>query len=61
MTNKRERASTTRVLTDPPVSSKTVSWEQPPDLGPAFRLPTELSADFFKGGRRQPRLDRREL
>ena len=29
------------------------------DLSAAFELPTSLSPDFFKGGRRQPRLHKR--
>jgi len=33
--------------------------EQPRSLGDAFRLLGALSADFFKSGRRQPKLDRR--
>jgi antitoxin VapB len=34
--------------------------EPPQSLGEAFRLLTELSPDFFKGGRRQPKLDKRQ-
>ena len=33
--------------------------ERPENLGEAFRLLTDLSPDFFKGGRRQPKLDKR--
>lgn len=33
--------------------------EQPQNLRDAFRILTELSSDFFKGGRRQPKLDKR--
>ncbi|MGO8819464.1 MAG: antitoxin [Terriglobia bacterium] len=32
--------------------------EQPANLGVAFELLTGLSSDFFKGGRRQPQLDK---
>jgi antitoxin VapB len=33
--------------------------ERPGDLSAAFELLTGLSPDFFKGGRRQPKLDKR--
>jgi len=33
--------------------------ERQPDLSAAFDLLTGLSADFFKGGRRQPKIDKR--
>ena len=33
--------------------------EQPANLAAAFDLLAGLSPDFFKGGRRQPRLDKR--
>ena len=33
--------------------------EQPANLRAAFDLLAGLSTDFFKGGRRQPRLDKR--
>ena len=33
--------------------------ERPADLAAAFDLLTSLSPDFFKGGRRQPKLDKR--
>jgi len=33
--------------------------ERQEDLSAAFGLLTSLSPDFFKGGRRQPKLDRR--
>jgi antitoxin VapB len=34
--------------------------EQPESLRDAFRSLTELSDDFFKGGRRQPKIDKRQ-
>ena len=33
--------------------------EQPANLAAAFDLLTGLSPDFFRGGRRQPKLDKR--
>ncbi len=33
--------------------------EQPGNLAAAFDLLSDLSADFFKDGRRQPKLDKR--
>jgi hypothetical protein len=33
--------------------------ERQADLSAAFELLTGLSRDFFKGGRRQPKLDKR--
>ncbi len=33
--------------------------EQPGNLAPAFDLLAGMSSDFFKGGRRQPKLDKR--
>jgi antitoxin VapB len=33
--------------------------ERPANLSAAFELLTGLSPDFFKGGRRQPKLDKR--
>jgi antitoxin VapB len=33
--------------------------EQPANLSAAFDLLAGLSPDFFKGGRRQPKLDKR--
>jgi len=33
--------------------------EQPTNLAAAFGLLTRLSSDFFKGGRRQPKIDKR--
>jgi antitoxin VapB len=33
--------------------------EAPQNLAPAFELLAGLSRDFFKGGRRQPKLDQR--
>ncbi len=33
--------------------------ERPQNLAPAFQLLTTLSAGFFKGGRRQPKLQKR--
>lgn len=33
--------------------------EAPKNLAPAFDLLTGMSRDFFKGGRRQPKRDRR--
>ena len=33
--------------------------ERPANLSPAFELLTGLSPDFYKGGRRQPKLDKR--
>ena len=33
--------------------------ERPANLSAAYELLTSLSADFFKGGRRQPKLDKR--
>jgi antitoxin VapB len=33
--------------------------ERPANLSTAFELLTGLSPDFFKGGRRQPKLDKR--
>jgi virulence-associated protein VagC len=33
--------------------------ERQADLSAAFELLTGLSPDFFKGGRRQPKLDKR--
>jgi antitoxin VapB len=36
-----------------------VPGEQPGNFHDAFRLLAELSADFIKGGRRQPKLDKR--
>jgi hypothetical protein len=33
--------------------------ERPENLSAAFELLTSFSSDFFKGGRRQPRLDKR--
>jgi len=34
--------------------------ERPANLSAAFELLSGLSPDFFKGGRRQPKLDKRE-
>ena len=34
--------------------------ERPADLSAAFELLGGLSSDFFQGGRRQPKLDKRE-
>ena len=36
-----------------------VPREQPANLAPAFEILTGLSPDFFRGGRRQPKLDKR--
>jgi antitoxin VapB len=36
-----------------------VSRKRQPGLSAAFELLTGLSPDFFKGGRRQPKLDKR--
>jgi len=33
--------------------------ERPADLSAAYELLTGFSSDFFKGGRRQPKLDKR--
>jgi antitoxin VapB len=33
--------------------------ERPPNLAAAYELLTGFSSDFFKGGRRQPKLDKR--
>jgi hypothetical protein len=33
--------------------------ERQGDLSAAFEILTNLSPDFFKGGRRQPKLDKR--
>jgi antitoxin VapB len=35
--------------------------EKPENLSAAFELLTGFSSDFFKGGRRQPRLDERTM
>jgi antitoxin VapB len=38
---------------------KLVLRERPASLAPAFDLLAGLSSDFFRGGRRQPKLDKR--
>jgi hypothetical protein len=37
----------------------TVLREEPANLSAAYELLTSSSSDFFKGGRRQPKLDKR--
>jgi antitoxin VapB len=39
--------------------SEIVLRERPQDLSQAFELLTGLSPDFFKGGRRQPKAEKR--
>ena len=39
--------------------NEVVLREQPANLAPSFELLTGLSSDFFKAGRRQPKLDKR--
>jgi antitoxin VapB len=39
--------------------SEIVLRERPTNLAAAFELLAGLSPDFFKGGRRQPKLDKR--
>lgn len=58
--SKREQKNFARLVNQPP-GGKTILRKRLPNLVSAFRLLTEISADFFKGGRRQPWLDRREL